>query len=1103
MLRDHAGHRLLTHHQSNRGVMLTEKQETCFLLEHWRVNVAARQLESEECTVPLEPLVMAILHYLCTHPMEIVSSETLLAECWGNTAAGDNPVHKAIAVLRKALGDSSRSPRYIETIRMRGYRLVARVQLLSEYGPRDYLDAWGRGSPFMGLASFDSQHAGVFFGRDGAIAELYERLAQQLSRGFPMVVVLGASGSGKTSLVQAGLIPLLQQKRALRSAELAISSYAVLDLADSEREDLFCLMAGSMLDWDSDGQAILSGYSIDGLATQLRDDMPGVIRHLRLGLAPLREQSAMPLLVLDSLESLFTKAPPSVLEPWLVALGDLIRSRLILVIALCRNDFYASLTQHPIFMEDKTAQAHMDLLPPNFEALAQIVRLPAQAAGLHYGRNPSGLQRLDDRICGDALHARDSLPLLQYTLQTLYEAQEPGGLLSWAAYDALGGIEGAITTRAEAILNSLPEAQQNAFPLLLPKLISTSAADTTPTARWCAHAELQSAIEQSLVEALVEARLLTTAQYHGARSFRLAHEALLRRWQRITNWLNQHKSALIIRDELSSWVNRWLAAERAKAFLLPNGQTLWKAQSTKEQFPFLFTGEMGEYLSLSCSSIQRRDWLRRSAAFGAICLTVLAVLAAVRYARVAEMAEHREWQSRRLSSFMLGELADRLRPIGKLDLLESVGDEGLSVLGALPTENEAPQDVLQRAKSLVVIAEVHSTRGKGSIATAIRSLDEADRLLALLEARQGILLGDYYKILGASAFWRGQIAFDQGNLPEAEKAMLAYRDASLRWQKAKPDDRDAGKELGFALNSLGSIAVRGMRWEEAGRYFESALAAKQAALAAQPGDAELIHGVVNAQSWLSQSKHALGQDEQALALSDAALKLEASLYQSKPDEKMRLHELAVLHVRRSEALTGLGRYDEAITALEQGRAWLTQAVENDSHNLRWRAERVHLAAGLLLIRLEKDPALPARPELGILNALINTEAEALDKQARLKKETLIRMGIIEAGVGLHERRWDLAKERIDTASKLMDELLRQSNPSWQNIELIARLALLHKQWLMQASAPVQAVDDACQQLQIRRGTMAPLANAAIVIKARNAVSPCLEKPPFVQTNGLE
>lgn len=67
--------------------MLTEKQETCFLLEHWRVNVAARQLESAEC-IPLEALITAILSYLRSHPMQMISSETLLTECWGSTAAG-------------------------------------------------------------------------------------------------------------------------------------------------------------------------------------------------------------------------------------------------------------------------------------------------------------------------------------------------------------------------------------------------------------------------------------------------------------------------------------------------------------------------------------------------------------------------------------------------------------------------------------------------------------------------------------------------------------------------------------------------------------------------------------------------------------------------------------------------------------------------------------------------------------------------------------------------------------------------------------------------------------------------------------------------------
>ncbi|MDM5180848.1 winged helix-turn-helix domain-containing protein [Massilia sp. DJPM01] len=1060
-----------------------------YLLENWRINISARQIERSGETITLEPLVMAVLHYFCQHPQEVVSTDTLLGACWPDQITGDNPVHKTIAMLRKALGDSTKVPRFIETVRLRGYRLIGRLHLLSEQGPRAHRDTWRDASPFLGLSPFGPAHASIFFGRDAAIAELHARLLRQWTRGYPLVVVLGASGSGKTSLVQAGLIPRLLQS-ATSGCALSIAAFAVIDLGETEQGDVFEILAGGMLDWEHEGTPLLQGYSIATLACALRSDTATVLREIRLALVPVkRHNDDVPvLLVLDRMEALCNGMPPARLGEWMEVLGTIIRSRLVLVIALCRNDFYSGLTELPVFMVDKAASAHMDLLSPDAEALSQIVRLPAQAAGLVYGRDPGGLQRLDDRIYSDALQARDALPLLQYTLQALYEAREPGGLLSWGAYDALGGLEGAISFRAESVLAQLPGEQQAALPRLLPKLISLGQDDVAPTGRWCKYTDLGDDAEARLVDALVHARLLVSAQYHGIRSVRVAHEAMLRQWQRITSWLHHHRASLAVRDELSAWIERWDEAGHAAAFLLPSGEKLWQAAAALHQYPTLFSAEAGDYVHRSLARMKRQAWTRRVIVAGLAGLALLATIAAMRYAQMARMAEHREAQSQKLSSFMLGDLADRLRPIGRLDLLGRVGDEGVALLRGPAFEGETAEDTLQRAKALVVVAEVNSTRGKDHTPTALRALDEASRLLPPLEGRLPSHPGDYYKTVGATAFWQGQIAFDQGDLPAARRAMSAYRDACLRWQRVAPADQEATKELGFALNSLGSIAVRSMHWPEAQSYFALAMAAKRSVLASRPDDPELAHALVNAQSWLGQSEHALGNDGEALALYEAALVTENQLFSAHPGDKVRLHELAVLNVRRAEALSGLARRHEAVDALVSAQARLKSAVENDPDNLRWRAESVHLDAGLLLARLEADPEMHAQQALAALTASIEREAAALKKQKRLGLETRIRVAAIGANMALQQGSFDAAARDISLARKGLDALAASSAPSWQDMDMHARLVLLQLRHL--DALPLAARSQGCGEVNDALRSLTRMNDANIVTLARRQAMKC-------------
>jgi hypothetical protein len=659
----------------------------------------------------------------------------------------------------------------------------------------------------------------------------------------------------------------LADPRALRAC-----AAATLDLATLGGLDPWSALAGAWLDWEVDGVPLMSGHSIDTLAQGLRHAPDEVFDDLRIALEVLPGATARrpPLLVLDRLEALFapglqatSSATPAAVEAaFLATVERLVRSRLVLVLAVCRNDFYPALARHPRLMAGKADGGHVDLAPPGSTAIAQMIRLPAQAAGLVYGTDPTGLYRLDDRLCADAMQAPDALPLLQYTLQTLYAERRTGDVLDWDTYEQLGGLEGAIGRRAEALLAGLPAAQQQALDRLLPRLVGLAGPagdDAGPTGRWWpAHEGLDDPGDpdlQALVRALVEARLLVADHAGGQAGYRVAHEALLRRWPRVTAWIARHRAALACLDELRPWVRRWLQAGRAPGSLMPSGAVLWQASRLLDDPRQLLADDERIFVQASIARLRRQRRLRLAALAGAVGLAAVAVLAAFAYAYQAKVAAERWRQSQQLASFMLGELADRLRPLGRLDLLGRLGEQGLELLGADDLGSDRPQDRLQRARALVVIGEVNSSRGRGQTTLAVAALEQAWRLLDPQDEAMGAgtgegadepagvragqrghddargggidetrvraterLSADHLRTWGASAFWLGQIAFDQGDFDRAAHHMGRYRDVARRWQREHTADPQAQVELGYALHSLGAIAVRRGAWLEAERW---------------------------------------------------------------------------------------------------------------------------------------------------------------------------------------------------------------------------------------------------------------------------------------------
>lgn len=1021
-----------------------------FVLGEWLVDISAQALQRDDHRVAIEPRQMAVLAALCRHPGDVMSADTLLDLCWPGQAVGDNPVHKAIASLRRALQDSATAPRYIETVRKQGYRLVAPARVVSSDGPRQHQGGWLGTSPFRGLEAFGAAHASVFFGRDDSVTLLRACLGEQWRRGHALVLLLGASGSGKTSLVQAGLLPAMLARPAGEAdaafASLKTCTAAIVDLGAHDETGAWGALAGGLLDWEIDGVPLLSGYSIATLAADLQHDPDRVLLSLRLALQtcarPAYAAGAPPLLVLDRLEALFQAPLADGAASFVAALEPFVSSSLVIVLAVCRNDFYSNIAAHRLFMQGKPFGGHMDLGPPDAEALAQIVRLPARVAGLSYSTDPTGLHRLDDRLCADAMRAPDALPLLQYTLQSLYLARAPGDLLTWEAYDALEGLEGAVGQRAEAVLAALPPRQQQALTKLLPRLVGWTAGEAVSTGRWMRDSELAGDDEAALVQALVDARLLVADRVAGAAGVRIAHEALLRRWPRVSNWIAQHRGMLVVRDELLPWVRRWQDGARAQGLLLPRGLALWRVVDAVAQAPDLFSEEERDYVRRSQARVRRQARLRWAAASGVLLLAILAGAAAVRNAQLARIASERESQSRRLATFMLGDLADQLRPLGKIGLLASIGEQGEKLLGHAGGGAESASDALQRAKALVVIGEAQSSRGAGRTEVAVAALREAYGLLAPLQVSGQALAADrlapdeFYKTLGASAFWLGQIAFDQSDFDGAAMQMERYRAACERWRAAAPADPQARTELAFAYSSLGSIAFRRGAWAEAARWHASSLELKLAALSARPDDADLVYAVANARAWLGELAYIQGDEAEALALYESVFAMEDGLRLRHPDQVLRLREVGVAQMRRAEALQALGHRDDAVLAMRQASLLIEKAAESDPKNRSWSSERLAAESGLLLALL--DAGQPAADLLQALRAHL-AEAEPTSRTDYQWRSSSARALAAEAT--MDARRGDVADARI--AASLADaglgDLLASRPHDWQAYELRARL----------------------------------------------------------------
>ena len=896
-----------------------------FRFGQWRVEPATNTLSFGVLSRQLEPRAMDVLLHFCKHPHDVVSADALLDACWGDTPASDNAVHKIITQLRRALDDSAAEPRYIETIRKRGYRLLAELSYDDDVSNGSWLHA----SPFRGLEAFEEQHAAIFFGRKLSVDQLVRVVVAQVQEACAMVLVLGPSGAGKTSLVQAGLIPALKAGAAPAESGLAISDHVQLDCADMGQSGLLETLASVLLDAEIDGRLLFENTSAAALALYMAQDLPSLIEKLQHRLATIRLA-----VFIDRFEAVFRL--PHIGEQeravFINVLDQLARSGCVLLVLACRNDFYPHLTAYPALMSMKLRGGHFDLTPPGSADIAQIIRHPAQVAQLRYTVDAHG-ESLDELLINTAKAGPDTLPLLQYCLQELYRQRSPDGELSHKAYHDMGGLEGAIGARAEQVISVLGEAQIAALPQLLSRLVLVAEDESTVTSRRVPWSALSSDDETKLVQALVDAHLFVSDLHGGAPAFGIAHEALLRRWPRVVVWIDEHRQALQTRSRISAQAKRWQDSGRKRDMLLPSGTQANQARQLLKTSGFSFTQQEQDFVHDSLMGVRRGERLRLGIMAAMTTLAVLAGGLGLAARSAQTQAEAHRAEAEGLMSYMLGEFVEKLRPLGKLDLLDSVSSRALPYLSDSTRATGSDVALLQRAKSLQLISEVRIARS-----------DSAGANTALLAGRQ-ILQQQLQarpidvallKSAGENAFWLGQIHFVQKEWDYAQRYFDEYLIYADRQSAAHPDEVSGWIEQSYAHNSLGTLALQRGDTKRAAMEFGLSVALKTRAYAKSPDDKQLAADLADSLSWQASTQMQLGKLAQAESLYKRALTLLETLHAAYPEDTLWMEQLTGVWSRQSELKQALGDLGGSSYDAQKALILSQSMVEKDPSNRAWQ-----------------------------------------------------------------------------------------------------------------------------------------------------------------------
>ena len=440
--------------------------------------------------------------------------------------------------------------------------------------------------PYRGLLYFREEDALFFFGREAAIAQLNSAVQQH-----HLVAVVGASGSGKSSVVRAGLVPELRKNRD--------RVWEVVTMVQTDRP-IHALAAVLMPFLEPDMSEVIRLREMNQLAedvlswkTALRDIVDRVLAK--------QPGTDRLLLIADQWEELFTLCKDDAARRCFIdnILEATAATKLSAVLTL-RGDFFGRAITDYRPLSDRVQGAQVNLGPMKREELRLAIEEPAKKVGLTFEAG------LVDLMLEQANDGPGHLPLLEFVLRQLWE-QRRGGELHHEAYRAMGQLEGAIATKADSIYDRLSPDDRRRVQQIFLRLVRPGEGEAD-TRRRATSSELGSEL-QRLVKALADERLVVTSRVTGGEedTIEVSHEALIRHWSKLKGWVEADRQFLVWQQRLNAMKKEWEASQRSTDLFL-RGLPLWDACEWLEKKSESFSREERAFVIAS----YRHKWLRRS-----------------------------------------------------------------------------------------------------------------------------------------------------------------------------------------------------------------------------------------------------------------------------------------------------------------------------------------------------------------------------------------------------------------------------------------------------------------------------------------------------------
>ncbi len=490
-------------------------------------------------------------------------------------------------------------------------------------------------NPYKGLSAFSEFDNRDFFGRDALVEQLIARL-QETGPSHRLLAVVGPSGSGKSSVVLAGLLPALRCGALPGSDQWFVVT--MIPGANPLRE-LGLALRQVAVDWPANAEAWLRDRE-DGLLELVATCWPDTGQQI--------------VIVMDQLEELYTQAAdPAEADQFLRLLNAAVHAddSSVRVILTLRADFYDRPLLHPDFSRPLRERTEIILPMTNPELLAAISQ-PAQQAGGHIAPDVAAA------IIEEVSQQPGALPGLQYALTEMF-ATANNGQVDWAVYEAIGGVSGAVAQRAETVYRQLDVAGQETARQLFLRLVTLGGdgdgGAPAATRRRVLLSELETLDndqpseneEATTIDTVLDAfgghRLLTFDRDLDTRAptVELAHEALLEEWPRLAEWLNESRDDIRLQQRLSTAAAEWQATGQPVG-LLASGMHLAQYETLLNGASLALTAEEQAFVRASQASRGERMERERRQRLLVRRLGIGATIAAVVAIILAALA----WQSR-------------------------------------------------------------------------------------------------------------------------------------------------------------------------------------------------------------------------------------------------------------------------------------------------------------------------------------------------------------------------------------------------------------------------------------------------------------------------